>query len=586
MGDVRPQRRLAAILAADVVGYSRLIRADEDGTISRLRSLRNEVIDPRIARNGGRIVKLMGDGILIEFASAVDAVHAAVDVQQAMAGRNRDLPEDRRIAFRVGINLGDVVIDGDDIHGDGVNMAARLEALSEPGGICISANVHDQVRDRTGFTFEDLGERRVKEHDGPIRSWRWVAEGKGAIPVSEPDQLLLPDKPSIAVLAFDNMSGDPEQEFFADGIAEDIITALSRIKAFFVTARNSSFTYKGRPVDVQQVGRELGVRYVLEGSVRRAGNRVRITAQLIDATDGRHIWAEKYDGSLDDIFDVQDEITRNVVACTHLRIRDAEATLFEGIEERSLPVWGLICRAHSEMMGMGSEALTKAIRLCEKAIALDPDSGRAHELMAFGLWHQAWLGYADDERAILDRARRMAERAIQLDNRDEGAHWVLAMCHLMDGAHDRAIAAMERSIEINPNFSRGYGSLGTILNFAGDPQRAIENNLLALRSNPIDPGNYFRYCGLAISYLLLGRLEEGLDWAYKTLHLKSDWYIAHAVLVAFLVHLDRMDDARAAMRDFRRNCPTATLEDLKRLPFRRPEHLAILVDALHDVADA
>ena len=304
------ERRLAAIMVTDVVGYSRLIRSDEEGTLAALKALRTDLIDPKIAEHHGRVVKLMGDGMLAEFASAVDAVRAAVEAQRAVAERNADLPEDKRIAFRVGINLGDVVVDGDDIHGDGVNVAARLEGLAEAGGICISGGVYDQVRDRIDFPFEDLGEHQVKNIDRPVRVWRWVTDGVAAAGTASADKPLpLPDKPSIAVLAFDNLSGDPDQEYFADGIAEDIITALSKFRWFFVIDRNSSFTYKGKSVDVKQVAEELGVRYVLEGSVRKAGSRVRISAQLIDAATGNHVWAERYDRELADIFDLQDEMT-------------------------------------------------------------------------------------------------------------------------------------------------------------------------------------------------------------------------------------------------------------------------------------
>ena len=321
-----PQRRLAAIFAADVVGYSRLIRADEDGTLAALKNLQKDVIDPKLAAHHGRIVKLMGDGMLVEFGSVVDAVRAAVETQRAIAERNVEIPEEKRIEFRIGVNLGDVVIDDDDIHGDGVNVAARLEGLAEPGGICVSGNVYEEVRDRTTFAFEDLGDQEVKNIDRPVRVWRWIAEaGMTASVAAKTDQPLpLPDKPSIAVLPFDNMSGDPEQEYFADGIAEDVITALSRFRSLFVIARNSSFSYKGTSPDIRTVARELGVRYVVEGSVRKAGNRVRITAQLIDATSGNHLWADRFDGSLDDVFDLQDQITEQIVVAVEPEIQTRE----------------------------------------------------------------------------------------------------------------------------------------------------------------------------------------------------------------------------------------------------------------------
>ena len=315
MAEERVQRRLAAILAADVVGYSRLMEADEAGTRARVRSLHSELIDPRIAADGGRIVKTTGDGILVEFGSAVDAVQNALAIQSAMAGRNTELPEEQRLVFRVGINLGDVIIEEDDIHGDGVNVAARLEGLCEPGEVYVSGTVRDHVEGKLAAAFDDLGEQTLKNISKPIHVYR-VSAGSGETAVASDEPVgapSLPDRPSIAVLPFENMSGDSEQDYFADGIAEDIITALSRFRWFFVIARNSSFTYKGRNVDVRQVGRELGTRYVLEGSVRKGGNRLRITTQLIEAITGNHLWAEKYDGALEDVFDLQDQITEGVV---------------------------------------------------------------------------------------------------------------------------------------------------------------------------------------------------------------------------------------------------------------------------------
>ncbi len=310
------ERRLAAILASDVVGYSRLIRADEEGTLAALKDLRAELIDPTLAEHNGRIVKLMGDGMLAEFASVVDAVRAAVETQRAVAERNADIQEEKRIEFRVGINLGDVVIDGDDIQGDGINVAARLEGMAEPGGICVSGMVYEGVRDRIDIPFVDMGEQEVKNIDRPVRVWRWIAEAEVTVSVSAEaeEPLALPDKPSIAVLPFTNMSGDPEQEYFADGIAEDIITALSYISGLFVVARNSTFAYKGCSSDVRRIARELGAGYLVEGSVRKAGHRVRITAQLIDGATGGHLWAERYDRDLEDIFALQDEVTGTIAA--------------------------------------------------------------------------------------------------------------------------------------------------------------------------------------------------------------------------------------------------------------------------------
>ena len=343
------ERRLAAILAADVVGYSRLIRADEEGTLVALRTLREELIDPVIAAHHGRIVKLMGDGMLVEFASAVDSVRAAVEKQQAVADHNSGLPEDKRIEFRIGINLGDIVIDGDDIQGDGVNIAARLETFSQAGGICISGKVFEEVRDRTNFAFEDLGEQEFKNIDRPVKVWRWRPDGTAITGVNTPSTqpLTPPDKPSIAVLSFTNMSGDADQEFISDGITEDIITELSRFSDLFVIARNSSFAYKGQSVDIRRIAGELGVRYVLEGSVRRGGKRLRITAQLLDSIDGGHVWGEKYDSDAEDVFDLQDEITRNVVGSIAPQIELAELERSRRLSDSGLTVYELALKAQA-----------------------------------------------------------------------------------------------------------------------------------------------------------------------------------------------------------------------------------------------
>ncbi len=570
------------MLAADIVGYSKLTREDEEGTIARVRALRTELIDPKVTEHDGRIVKLMGDGILIEFSSVVDAVHAAIEVQRDMAAHNETVQTGKRIQFRVGINLGDVVIDGDDIQGDGVNIAARLEGIAPPGGICISDNVHDQVRDRTHFVFEDLGEQQVKNIDRPIRVWRWQAAVESGLtePGTGDDSLSLPDRPSIAVLPFDNMSGDPEQEYFADGIAEDIITALSRVEWFFVTARNSSFTYKGRAVDVQQVGRELGVRYVLEGSVRRSGPRLRITAQLIDALSGKHVWAERYDRELSDIFDVQDEITRNVVASTQTQIQLTEGSLLDGLEKLSLPVWALVNRSWKLMYEMTAESLPEAVRLAEEATAIDPGSGRAHQALASALFHWVWMGFADDDVEAVSRGRRMAERAVRLNANDEYSHWILGMYMLLASEFEKAVSELERAIEVNPNCSLAYGSLATVLNYAGQPERSILNNEIAIRSNPRDPSIFYRYSGLALSHFLLNQLDEAIDWARKSVQFKPEFFLGHAVLAASLVEHDEIEQARQAIEEFSDQSPRASIGYIASLPFRTPAQRDRLVGAL------
>src|SRR6202047_1218652 len=364
-------RRLAAILAADVAGYSRLMGADEEGTLERLKALRRELLDPKIAEHHGRIVKTTGDGLLVEFASVVDAVRCAVAVQQAMPERNGGVAADNRIELRIGINLGDVIVEGDDLYGDGVNIAARIEALADPGGVFVSNTVHDHVRDRLPFVFEDLGEQHVKNIARPVRVYRVRDAGASAKSPVAP-ALPLPDKPSIAVLPFANMSGDPEQEYFADGIVEEITTAISRLPWLFVIARNSSFTYKGKAIDVKQVERELGVRYVLEGSVRKAGSRVRITGQLIDTTTGAHIWADRIDGSLDDIFELQDQVASSVVCAIEPKLRLAEIERATRKPTNSLDAYDLYLRALAESRKPNLEGSAAAILALRQALTIDP----------------------------------------------------------------------------------------------------------------------------------------------------------------------------------------------------------------------
>jgi adenylate cyclase len=538
-----------------------------------LKALQRELTEPAIARHGGRIVKLMGDGMLVEFASTVDAVRAAGEVQEAMARRNAETPEDRRIVFRIGVNLGDVVVDGDDIHGDGVNLAARLEAAAPAGGICVADGVHEQVRDRLDMVFADMGALELKNISRPVRAWQWTPDSAPRNTTALADEApKLPEKPSIAVLPFDNMSPDPEQDYFADGIAEDIITALSRIEWFFVVARNSSFTYRGGGVDVQQIGRELGVRYVLEGSVRSAGQRLRVTAQLIDALSGNHVWAEKYDRDMADIFEVQDEITRSVVASTQTQIQLAEGAAAAELDRPALPVWTLINRAWSLMYEMEEASLARSVELAEQAVALDPGSGRANQMLASALFHRGWMDFSEAATADFERARKFAERAVKRSPINEYAHWILGLLCLVAHQHDMAVAEMERAIEINPNCSLAYGSLGTVLNYAGQPDAAILNNEIAIRANPRDPSIFYRFTGLAISYLLIGRPREAAAWARKAIHAKPEFLQAHAVLLAALAEEGESEAAARALAHCLAHRPDASVADLQALPFRLPEH--------------
>src|SRR5579864_3950530 len=407
------KRKLAAILAADIAGYSRLMGADEEGTLTRLKAYRGELIDPKNKQHRGRIVKTTGDGILMEFPSVVDAVRCAIEVQQGMLERNAQVPEDKRIEFRVGINLGDVMVEGRDLYGDGVNIAARLEALADPGGICISETVLNHARDKVAFEVEDAGEQSLKNIARPVHVYRIIVSPSRsqAAPRSQDRKLALPDKPSIAVLPFQNMSGDPEQEYFADGIVEEIITALTRFRQLFVIARNSSFAYKGKSPDIRQVGRELGVRYVLEGSVRKAANRLRITGQLIDAATGTHLWADRFEGGLEEVFELQDQVTANVVGAIAPTVQQAEIERAKRKATGSLDAYDYYLRGIANVHLSGKEANAEALRLFYKATELDPDFATAYGMAAWCYVLRKMNGWMTDPTQDIAETKRLAERA-------------------------------------------------------------------------------------------------------------------------------------------------------------------------------
>jgi adenylate cyclase len=427
MAEERVQRRLAAILAADVVGYSQLMEQDEAGTLAALKSRRRDVLEPLVARHQGRVFKTTGDGVLVEFASAVNAVQCAVDLQHGMAAANDGVPEDRRVVLRVGVNLGDVVVEGSDLYGDGVNLAARLQELAEPSGVCVSAKVREEVGRKLEITFEDFGERQLKNITSPVRTY--IVRPSPSQPVTASRPLPLPDKPSIAILPFVNMSGDPEQEYFSDGVTEDIITDLSKVSGLFVIARNSSFTYRGKAVKVQEVSRELGVRYVLEGSVRKAGNRVRIVTQLIDGTTSGHLWAERYDRDLTDIFAVQDEVTREIVSALAVKLTQGERQRLRQKGTENLEAYDHYLRGRQLQMQRSKEANEEARALLEKAIELDRKFARAHAILANVHIVDAANRWHDPEES-LRKAHELAQRAVALDDDDAEAHWALGTAHL------------------------------------------------------------------------------------------------------------------------------------------------------------
>jgi TolB-like protein len=581
VGEDGVKRRLAAIVAADVVGFSRLMGEDEAGTLARLKSLRKDLVQPEITGGHGRIVKLMGDGLLAEFSSAVEAVRCAIGIQQGMAEWEADLPEKRRIRLRIGVNLGDIIVEGSDIYGDGVNVAARLEGLAETGGICISGKVYNEVGNKLPATFEDLGEQQVKNIREPVRVYRWIAAaGKKSGMAGAEGALTLPDKPSIAVLPFTNMSGDSEQEYFADGMSEDIITALSRSPWLFIIARNSSFTYKGEKVDVKRVAQELGVRYVLEGSVRKSGNRIRVTAQLIDGTTGGHVWSERYDGELADIFDLQDEITRNVVASIQTQVHLTASEPAKKSKRPDLTVWELTMRGWQLLYDFSSESYKTAKTLLDKAIAHDPNSAEAHLVLSVIHYHDAILGFVKDSEASSNLAHKLALRAIRLDDQNEYAHWALGLSCLALARHEESIAALERAIELNPNCSVAYGSLGSALNMVGRIDEAIGYNEIAIRSNPRDPSIFFRFTGIGSSHFLAGRYDAAIEWAKKAVHRMPTWYLGHYLLAASHIQLNHLAEAKAAVERCREVLPDASVKHLDRIPLKNATDMERLRDSL------
>ena len=593
MEEERVERKLVAILAGDVVGYSRLMGRDEEGTVRRLKQHRRQIVDPRIANHHGRIVKVTGDGILIEFASVVDAVRCAVDIQDAMGAANTEIPDDMRIEFRIGINVGDVIIDGDDIHGDGVNVAARLEALATPGGICVSRIVRDQIRDRLLFGFEDMGEQSVKNIARPIRVFRIRSGAMGvvtppaaviAVPTPAQRSLAVPDKPSIAVLPFQNMSGDAEQEFFADGMVEDIITGLSRIRGFFVIARNSSFAYKGRSVDIKQVGRELGVRYVLEGSVRKAGNRVRITAQLVDADTSDHIWAERYDRDLTDIFAVQDEITTGVVAIIEPKLYAAERQRLERKPPGSLDAWGSVIRALWHLGRLEPVETVAAEAMLQQAIELDPSYARAHAMLAWCLGSRIFFGQLAWD-AGMPRASAAALASLSLDSEDHWSHFASGNVQLVGRKPAEAAAALRQSLSINPSFALGYTFLGAALIFGDRPQEGLEALDQGTRMSPLDPFNAVALTWRSNAQFYLGDLAAAEIAARAALRQRPNFPIALRALASCLAEAGRLEEARRTLADsFRveglQMTPGFASVFRERLPHTNADHLERYIGAL------
>jgi adenylate cyclase len=580
----RVERKLAAIFAADAAGYSRLMSLDEVETLRRL-SAHRETIDGLIAEYGGRIANTAGDSILAEFPSAVAAVQCAVEVQARLASANEGVPADRRLEFRIGVHVGDVMIRDGDLFGDGVNTAARLQTLAEPGGVCISSAVHEHVRRVLPHRFSDLGPQVAKNIDEPLRAYL-LSSGGEAAPATvaaqprRPKALPLPDRPSIAVLPFNNLSGDRDQEYFADGLVEDIITGLSRVRSFFVIARNSSFTYKGRAVDVRQVSRELGVRYVLEGSIRKAGPRVRITGQLIDATTGHHVWADRFDGEIKDIFELQDKITESVVGAVEPSIRLQEIKQARAKPTSYITAYDLYLRALPHFYSMTREGFAEVRKLTNEALSIDPDFTLAKALGAYirsisvsQCWHEP-----DDIRVAVRMAREVLAEA-----RDDPTSLRFAAQVLAYSAKDyeSALGAIDRSLYLNPNSAQGYTGGGWVNAYAGRPLIAIDHFERAMRLSPIDPEKGIALSGIGMSHLMLERFEEALTWGASALQEMPNYGSSHRVVIGALVGLGRLEEARTAASRLLEVFPSYTLSLQKEInPWRDEAFAERYVEAL------
>jgi adenylate cyclase len=579
MNTERTKRKLTAILSADVKGYSRLMGEDEKGTLHTL-NVYKEVMSNLIQSHHGRVVDAPGDNVLAEFASVVDAVECAVEIQKELKSRNAVLPENRRMEFRIGINLGDVIEEGDSIYGDGVNIAARLQGLAEAGGVCISGTAYDQVENKLGLEYESLGEQEVKNIAKRIRAY--CAKMKTAkTQTNSVKHPQLPDRPSIAVLPFANISGDPEQEYFADGIAEDVITALSKFRWFFVIARNSTFTYKGKSVDVKTVAQDLGVRYVLEGSVRKSGKRVRITAQLIEARTGHHVWAERYDRDLEDIFAVQDEITESIVTSIGPEFLSAEMQRAQRRDVRSLDAWDYAMRAAYHHSRYTKEDSAEAQRLLLKAIELDPLNVGGFCLLAFTHLMQVQFGWSESVDQSIQEAAEAAKKAVAIDDRDAWAHMALGLVDLISRRYDDAIGRFKRAIDLNPSLANAYGALGQALALAGEYNAAVEQINKAIRLSPRDPFLVYWVGHLGLAAITEERYDEAYEWGKKCVQENPNFPGGHRIIASSCGHLGRTKEAQAALTQLLLLMPGMTIDDVrKQVPFKDPRDMERYLDGL------
>ena len=579
MSEERSKRKLAAILSADVEGYSRLMEDDEEATVRTITSYRDLMVT-QIQSQNGRVVDAKGDNVLAEFSSVVDAVRCAAEIQKELAKENSPLPEHRRMEFRIGVNLGDVIEEGGTIYGDGVNIAARLEGLAEGGGICISGSVYDQIENKLGLEFEYLGEHSVKNIKKAVRVYQVRVEDRiSAVEIGL--DLHLPDRPSIAVLPFANMSGDPEQEYFSDGITEEIITGLSKVPRLFVIARNSTFTYKGRPVRVQKVGQELGVRYVLEGSVRRAEGRVRITAQLVDAKSGTHLWAEKYDRDLKDIFALQDEITLKVITALQVRLTEGEQAFIVVKGTDDFDAYQRFLRGRENVLRYTKEGAITARKMAEEAISLDPGYPRGYRLL--GTTHMMYVafGLAENPEKSLLKAAELYDKVLSLDPSDVVARSLLGLSYTLMRQHEKGMVEAETAVALNPNAADAHDFLGYILHFNGRHEEGIEEIKKAIRLNPFPPNMYFLH--LAYAYFGSGVYEESIAACKKALRLQPENLFSHLLLTAAYSLLGYGEKAHAEAAEVLRINPKFSLERYaKTLSYKNQADVDSQIDALRN----
>ena len=553
--------------------------ADEAGTLARLKALRRELVDPKITEYRGRIVKTTGDGLLLEFKSVTDAVLCAVDVQREMRERNVEESADRRIEFRIGINVGEIIIDGRDIHGDGVNIAARLENLAEPGGICVSARVHEDIAGKLDLNLVDMGDQTLKNIARQIHVYSVAAaQASPTTPTAAAKAARAGvDRPSIAVLPFDNLSGDPEQEFLADGITEDITTQLARLPNFFVVARNSAFTYKGRAVDVRNVAKELDVRYVVEGSLQKAGGRVRVTGQLVEAASGRHLWADRYDRDLQDIFAIQDDITQAIFAALQPHLFQAEAELAQRKPAENLDAWGLTVRARVKWYDIKRDSLDEVVRLCRQAIAVDPTYAMAHAILGAALGFGAYTLISEDFVKMGREAMAESNRAIELDGDDPEVLLGAGLCFYFLGQFHKANGLLERAVELNPNLAMGCAAYGLTLGIVGRPDDGIASIERAIKLSPRDPQMYLFHNWLAFCHFVAGRYDEAIQFAERSVRPKPRYFEGWVYMAAALAERGRGEDAARAIKKALELVPPLTLA-----VYRRPRTSGTLWQKLVD----